>query len=234
MAWRLGLILALATAVAAEDYKAQLAATDPAARVRAAQALAKSGAAEAVPDLAECLVDESDELRLAAVRALGTAGRAAKSAVPALMRLFSDKNLAIQTAAYLAVARIGEIEVLAGAVRRDRRLLDLFIAEDEDVLRALLGARSWHVRLWVLKLRVVHRSSSAEWIPLLDSLAENDPAEVVRDWALIKLVASRTPARLPPLMRRADSVDSAGSPTKDSSWVLITSRSGLLAGRRRV
>jgi len=202
MRWQLGLILALTTGAFGEDSKALLADADPARRLRAAEALARSGAAAAVPELAECLVDEDASLRAAAARALGSAGPAAKGALPALERLFDDPETAVRTEAYAAVIRVGAVGSVADAVCRDRAVLGLFGAEHRDVLRALLGAESWHVRLWVLQHDLVRKQAPDAWAEQLGTLAAGDPAQVVRFHAVGALAWMRQPAAIPQLVNR--------------------------------
>jgi len=207
MGWRLAILLALTTSVRAEDWKALLADADPAERVRAAEALATSGAAEAVPDLAECLFDRSVRLRAAAAHALGRAGAAANPALPELKRLFGDTQREVRVQAYAAVARIGDVGAIAEAVRRDRGVLGLFGEEHEDVLRALLKSESWHVRLWVLQHKPIRFSAPVAWIEPLAELAANDPAQVVRLYAVGALAHMRKPEALPALLLMIDNRD---------------------------
>ena len=199
---RCGIVLLFVSGAFAQDWKAKLASVDPAERVRAAGALERAGAAQAVPELAECLVDADAALRVAAARALGSAGPAAAEALPALERLLRDPD--VRGAAWGAIVRIADTEAVADLVRRDRSLLELLGSER---LRALLGARSWHVRLWVLQSKQLKRADLSDWVPRLDALAQRDPAEVVRMWAAVQLNRCDAAAVLPLMQRRLRSKD---------------------------
>ena len=74
---------------------------DPEVRWHAEGALTKIGKG-AVPALIQALQDEQVEVRVSAVRTLGSIGEGAKDAIPALMQLLQDKDqslLARRTAA---------------------------------------------------------------------------------------------------------------------------------------
>jgi HEAT repeat protein len=200
MGRKAGWILLIAAAASAEDWTRELSALDPARRIEAAEALAKEGAAGAVSELAECLIDEDTRLRTAAAKALGRAGPAAKSAVPELRRLFTDPDATVQATALVAVARIGALDVVEQAVREDKRRIKRLAGEPE-VLRSLLSARSWHVRLWVLQCERMRRDAPAGFAEPLAKLVENDPAEAVRVHALVALQRMKRPEAVAPLVR---------------------------------
>jgi len=189
MRMAMGVALVLAASAIAEDWKAQLSNADPRVRARAAVQLYKAGAADAVPELTECLLDDHYRVKMLAVRALGKAGAAANTAVPELKRLFKDEDIGLRNAAIIAVARIGDFNVLYEAIRRDRKLLYKLGGEYDDVLLALLKHKSWHMRLWIVEMIRKNEHSHPRWIPTLAKLAGEDPAHAVRAEAVLTLVA---------------------------------------------
>jgi len=203
-----GLCLFLVTGAFADEWKAKLADADPTARLEAAAALAEGGAADAVPDLTECLIDHDSRLRAAAARALGRAGPAAKSALPELVRLFKDEQREVRIEACAAVARIGDLDAVDRAARLDWNVIHRFGAEHEDVLRALLASDSWHVRLWVLQHKLVRNRVGDAWVAPLAALARDDPAQVVRLYAVGALANMRKAEAAPALIERSTAPDS--------------------------
>lgn len=80
-------MLAFAGPLAAQDEIKQLRDPDPDVRCRAAEKLAKQGAAASVPALVEALKDSDAAVVKKALRALGAIGPGAKAAIPALRAL---------------------------------------------------------------------------------------------------------------------------------------------------
>ncbi len=107
------------------------------ARVGAATALGAMGpaAAEAAPNLAFALKDDTGAVRRAAADALGRIGAAADVALPALVEALSDPRLRVQRE---AAAAIGNIAVAAsrtsGAAERPRAPAELAVANGLDWL----------------------------------------------------------------------------------------------------
>lgn len=81
--------------------------SDPRKRARAADELGKRGAREAVPALSAALVDPDLRVVASAALALGSMGKAADSAVPALVKLLKRGPEDAQSSAALALGRIG-------------------------------------------------------------------------------------------------------------------------------
>jgi HEAT repeat protein len=75
-------------------------------RVRAARSLGENRTPAAVPALLGALRDEDVEVRLTAIRALGSFGQRAQAAVPALEHALTDTAPAIRAEAAKALARI--------------------------------------------------------------------------------------------------------------------------------
>lgn len=177
---RLVALLCFAAIAVGQDDKTLLSDSSPVKRELAAIRLTTRGAEHAVPELAECLVDASPRLRVVALRALATAGAAAKPAVPEMCRLFDDTNAQVRVQAYVAVVRLGEIELVASAIKRDKRILESFGLAHDKTLRSLLDCKSWHVRRWILGLDHVRRDATEDWIETIARLAATDPAGSVR------------------------------------------------------
>lgn len=221
--------LLVASVVHAQDHKALLAHIDGDVRVAAADQLALAGAKDAVPELTECLVDEWWTVRVAALRALSRARAAAKPALPAIRRCLDDTNADVQTEAFIALVRLGHIEEVVGAIGRDRKILDKFVGEHDDVLRMLLAAKSWHVRYWVVSLWPVRRGAGPEWTESLARLAASDPAQAVRYMATIALRNSKSPDAWPHLIARLDDTDSR---VRQIALRFVAERGGLDEGTR--
>jgi len=201
------LVAGLASAAAAEDDKELLANISYRVRAAAAERLAVSGAKDAVPELAECLVDGYASVRSAVLIALGRAGPDAKSALPEVRRCFLDKDPGVGTEAHVAAARIGAIAAVGDAIRRDKTVLKSFSEAHHDVLRSLLESKSWHVRLWVLEVKHVYSKPGPEWTAPLAKLATTDPAQAVRYRAAIALLRSSDAAAAKPLLACLDDRD---------------------------
>ncbi|MGA2066631.1 MAG: HEAT repeat domain-containing protein [Thermoguttaceae bacterium] len=85
----------------------QLASQDAGDRSRAAAVLVHIPAAEAVAAVGECLRDDSSEVRLSAVNALGYIGPAAQYAAGDLAGLLKDKDPTVRLAAAKSLKQIG-------------------------------------------------------------------------------------------------------------------------------
>ena len=193
------ILLFLLVPALADDWAAKLSDVDPAVRLRAAEALAGQGASTAVPQLAECLIDDDPRLRATAARALGRAGPSARSALGGLTRLFEDSDPKVRTEARIAVARV-DVDAFAEHARRDRTILALLGPGEDDLLLLLFRNDSWHLRMWVARHKRLRKDLTDAWIEALASAAKKDPAGAVRLWALAAL-ARQKEARVVPHLR---------------------------------
>ncbi len=158
-------------------------------RTRAEQAVAGLGrlgprAAAMVPHLRECLLDDRETIRVAAIRALGSIGKAAAPALPDLERLEGRHAIAV----WRAIVRIAAppvdyfVErVKPKSMRRSTYKNLLALGADGDaILTAMLADNSWHVRYWTAKYGRPENPSDALVARLAGLLAEDESGAVRR------------------------------------------------------
>jgi len=169
---------------ALDDMMAGLADSDPVYRADSAMAIAAIGpeAAAAVPALEKLLGDESAEpqARYTAAYALGRVGPAAMAAEPLLRKLAeSDEDLMATVAVWAAIKiKPDDATLFETAVPKLRRAL----MSEQELVRLEAA-----VALGEIGARAVSA------LPLLEMLAEEDPAQAVRQAAAAAVSTIRPP-----------------------------------------
>jgi len=176
-------IAALGTSAKATVPELVAALGDPQARGEAAVAVAAIGgsdAAEAVPALAALLADDKAEpgLRYAACYALGRIGPAAVAAEPVIRGLAESQDELMATVAIWAALRIkpDDATLFATAIPKLRRAL----RDDSELVRLEAAVALGDIG-----------PAAAAAIPILELVAEDDPAKQVRQAAAEALTKIR-------------------------------------------
>jgi len=176
-------IAALGTSAKATVPELVAALSDPQARGEAAVAVAAIGgsdAAEAVPALAALLADDKAEpgLRYAACYALGRIGPAAVAAEPVIRGLAESQDELMATVAIWAALRIkpDDATLFATAIPKLRRAL----RDDSELVRLEAAVALGDIG-----------PAAAAAIPILELVAEDDPAKQVRQAAAEALTKIR-------------------------------------------
>lgn len=176
-------IAALGTSAKATVPELVAALGDPQARGEAAVAVAAIGgsdAAEAVPALAALVADDKAEpgLRYAACYALGRIGPAAVAAEPVIRGLAESQDELMATVAIWAALRIkpDDATLFASAIPKLRRAL----RDDSELVRLEAAVALGDIG-----------PAAAAAIPILELVAEDDPAKQVRQAAAEALTKIR-------------------------------------------
>lgn len=193
-------LLFLACVAKANPHREALSDASARKREAAALALAKAGAAEAVPELVELLRDDVSSVRLAAIVALGRSG--GPRAIAPLRRLLLDKPK-FDGPLVRALVELGDGEGVGQFLARRRK--DAY-SLDAKWFRLCLDDPSWQVRRWALLHPGLRKEWPDSWTARVGELALDDPAHAVR-YAAQRHVLRRRAHYAPLIRRMASSVD---------------------------